>query len=358
MPVRACRCPAMVPPNSPPPAAGLAHGETAQQRRGQHLLRARGRLPGCWQAPELPRPVARRSLPRIRAGRQAAAPPRVRCHQGGGLELLRQLRADAALGISKAPPAHYTARKAAEDWLDNGLPGRSAKTVRKNKDVLEPILAVITTVKLRELDAAAVDRALQGDGPRLQFGCGAHGPPCPQASTPVRRRPRPGRPQRRRAVRNPAGQPGRPSRSITLEQSAAPSKQAPVPASAPTSHSASAPGSAPRKRAPWAGTSTSVTRTPLPRGRQMSRCGGRCAAAGTPRPSAPAGPCTAPSCAARAAAACGLGVQAPMRDLPLSWHPRASKQPEPAGHPDSPTMRACPTRPNTSAPTMPTTPSR
>ena len=240
--------------------------------------------------PELPRPVARRSLPRIRAGRQAAAPPRVRCHQGGGLELLRQLRADAALGISKAPPAHYTARKAAEDWLDNGLPGRSAKTVRKNKDVLEPILAVITTVKLRELDAAAVDRALQGDGPRLQFGCGAHGPPCPQASTPVRRRPRPGRPQRRRAVRNPAGQPGRPSRSITLEQSAAPSKQAPVPASAPTSHSASAPGSAPRKRAPWAGTSTSVTRTPLPRGRQMSRCGGRCAAAGHQDPPLPPDP--------------------------------------------------------------------
>lgn len=31
------------------------------------------------------------------------------------------------------------------DWLEGGLPGRSAKTVRKNKDVLEPILAVIGT---------------------------------------------------------------------------------------------------------------------------------------------------------------------------------------------------------------------
>lgn len=51
-------------------------------------------------------------------------------------------------------------RKAAEDWLANGLSGRSPKTIRKNKDVLEPILAVIGTRKIRELDLADVDKAL------------------------------------------------------------------------------------------------------------------------------------------------------------------------------------------------------
>jgi integrase len=74
-------------------------------------------------------------------------------------DALKHLRADLAAGIARTPPASYTVRKAAEDWLVNGLPGRTAKTIRKNKDVLEPILAVIGAVRLRELDAAAVDRA-------------------------------------------------------------------------------------------------------------------------------------------------------------------------------------------------------
>jgi len=137
------------------------------------------------------------------------------------LEALKELRADAALGISKAPPAHYTARKAAEDWLASGLPGRSAKTVRKNKDVLEPILAVIGTVKLRELDATAVDRALTA-----MAEC--------YSTAAVRM----GHLALKRAIRfaaardlvgrnvaelcdTPAGQDGRPSRSFTLQQSAA-----------------------------------------------------------------------------------------------------------------------------------------
>ena len=35
----------------------------------------------------------------------------------------------------------YTVRRAAEDWLREGLSGRSAKTVKKNENVLAPILA-------------------------------------------------------------------------------------------------------------------------------------------------------------------------------------------------------------------------
>ncbi len=35
-------------------------------------------------------------------------------------------------------------------------PGRSAKTVRKNKHVLEPVLTAIATIRLRELTTADV----------------------------------------------------------------------------------------------------------------------------------------------------------------------------------------------------------
>ena len=56
--------------------------------------------------------------------------------------------------------AHYTVRQAAEDWLAHGLDGRSAKTIKKNQNVLEPILKVAGARKLRELSAADVRQAL------------------------------------------------------------------------------------------------------------------------------------------------------------------------------------------------------
>ena len=60
----------------------------------------------------------------------------------------------------KAGYAHYTVRQAAEDWLAHGLDGRSPKTITKNQNVLEPILAVIGARKLRDLTAADVRQAL------------------------------------------------------------------------------------------------------------------------------------------------------------------------------------------------------
>ena len=116
---------------------------------------------------------------------------------------------------------NYTVRKAAEDWMAGGLPGRSAKTIRKNKDVLEAILAVIGTVKLRELDAAAVGRALNNmargystaavrmghlalnGSIRFAAACDLVGRNLAELSD------------------IPAGQEGRPSRSFTFDQSAA-----------------------------------------------------------------------------------------------------------------------------------------
>ena len=37
----------------------------------------------------------------------------------------------------------YTVEKAVADWLAEGLPGRTAKTVEVNRDALRPLLAVI-----------------------------------------------------------------------------------------------------------------------------------------------------------------------------------------------------------------------
>src|SRR5215468_2221743 len=74
---------------------------------------------------------------------------------------LRALHADLDTGITpKAGYSAYTVRQAADDWLKEGLDGRAAKTIKKNENVLEPILTVIGARKLRELTAADVRRAL------------------------------------------------------------------------------------------------------------------------------------------------------------------------------------------------------
>jgi integrase len=77
------------------------------------------------------------------------------------LDKLRELRSELDHGIvPKTGYANYTVRQAARDWLANGLDGRSAKTIKKNENVLEPILKVIGARKLRELTAADVRQAL------------------------------------------------------------------------------------------------------------------------------------------------------------------------------------------------------
>jgi integrase len=75
-------------------------------------------------------------------------------------DALKQLRKEIDGGITKAGSGSYTVRRCCEDWLAGGLPGRDPKTVAKNRLVLEPVLAVIGTVRLRDLDVTDVDRAL------------------------------------------------------------------------------------------------------------------------------------------------------------------------------------------------------
>ena len=77
------------------------------------------------------------------------------------VDKLRELHKTLDEGIiPKTGYAHYTVRQAAEEWLAHGLDGRSAKTIKKNQNVLEPILKVVGACKLRELSAADVRQAL------------------------------------------------------------------------------------------------------------------------------------------------------------------------------------------------------
>src|SRR6516164_8030498 len=77
------------------------------------------------------------------------------------IDKLRDLHKELDKGITpQAGYVHYTVRQAAQDWLATGLDGRSPTTIRKNQNVLAPILKVIGARKLRELTAADVRQAL------------------------------------------------------------------------------------------------------------------------------------------------------------------------------------------------------
>ena len=75
-------------------------------------------------------------------------------------DALKELRKEIDGGITSPAPANYTVRRCCEDWLITGLPGRDPKTIEKNKYVLEPLLAAIGHVRLRDLDVTDVDDAL------------------------------------------------------------------------------------------------------------------------------------------------------------------------------------------------------
>ena len=73
-------------------------------------------------------------------------------------ERLKALHSDVETGVRAQP--NYTVRRAAEDWLAQGLHSRSPKTIKKNENVLTPILATIGGKRLRELTADDVHQAL------------------------------------------------------------------------------------------------------------------------------------------------------------------------------------------------------
>jgi hypothetical protein len=75
-------------------------------------------------------------------------------------DALKELRKEIDGGITKPGSGSYTVRQCCEDWLTGGLPGRDPKTVAKNRYVLEPLLAIIGNVRLRDLDVTDIDQAL------------------------------------------------------------------------------------------------------------------------------------------------------------------------------------------------------
>jgi integrase len=132
---------------------------------------------------------------------------------------LRALHSDLESGVRAGP--NYTVRRAAEDWLEEGLDGRSVKTIKKNENVLAPILTAIGTRRLRELTANDVRQALTAMAARYSTAAVAMGHNAlTRAIRHAEARDLVGR-NVATLVETPKGQTGRPSKSLTMDQASA-----------------------------------------------------------------------------------------------------------------------------------------
>jgi integrase len=132
---------------------------------------------------------------------------------------LKALHGDLESGVRAAP--NYTVRRAAEDWLNEGLDGRDAKTIKKYESMLAPILATIGARRLRELTAGEVHQALTTIALRYSSASIAMGHNAlTRAIRHAEARDLVGR-NVSTLVDTPKGQAGRPSKSLTLEQASA-----------------------------------------------------------------------------------------------------------------------------------------
>jgi len=75
-----------------------------------------------------------------------------------------EARAELREELGRAPRSSrtYTVAEAVAAWLEDGLPGRSARTKTIHKDGLTPLLAKISHRPLRELTALEVRKGLEG----------------------------------------------------------------------------------------------------------------------------------------------------------------------------------------------------
>ena len=73
-------------------------------------------------------------------------------------EKLKELHGDLDEGVKSSPT--YSVQLAIADWLAQGLDGRSAKTVSTNREVLDPLAAIIGKIPPGDLTAAHVRSAL------------------------------------------------------------------------------------------------------------------------------------------------------------------------------------------------------
>ncbi len=133
---------------------------------------------------------------------------------------LAQLHSDLEVGIRR-PDTRYTVDQAVADWLGEGLDGRSEKTVTLNRHVLQPVVDSLGKVALRELTTRNVRRVLTEIAAThssrtvvVTHNALQRAIRHAEANDYVRR-------NVAALVRPPAGQPGRPSKSLTVDQAAA-----------------------------------------------------------------------------------------------------------------------------------------
>jgi integrase len=132
---------------------------------------------------------------------------------------LRELHSELDAGVRTAHG--YTVEKAVADWLAEGLPGRTAKTVEANRDSLRPLLAVIGRIPLKDLTVQDVRTALKTMAAthatrtlQKAHNCLTRALRHAEGQDLVRR-------NVSALVDTPRGLEGRPSQSLTLEQASA-----------------------------------------------------------------------------------------------------------------------------------------
>ena len=132
---------------------------------------------------------------------------------------LRELHSELDTGVRTTQG--YTVEKAVADWLAEGLPGRTAKTVDVYRDALRPLLAVIGTIPLKDLTVQDVRTALAKMAATHATGTLQKAHNCLTRAV----RHAEGQDLVRRNVSalvdTPRGREGRPSQSMTLEQASA-----------------------------------------------------------------------------------------------------------------------------------------
>jgi integrase len=129
---------------------------------------------------------------------------------------LRELREDIASNVQA--PATYSVRQAIEDWLNDGLDGRSAATVTKYRHVLKPVVELTGHAALRDLTAHDVRHALTVLGKDRSSATVAI---AHNALTRAIRHAEARDLVRRNVsalIGSPEGQAGRPSQALTLDQ--------------------------------------------------------------------------------------------------------------------------------------------
>jgi integrase len=129
---------------------------------------------------------------------------------------LKTLRSDIEAGVRA--PASYTVQAAVDDWLAEGLSGRSERTLTLYRDGVKPLTDRIGARQLRKLTAAEVRSALNGLGGELSTrslqiarNCLVRAIRHAEADDIVAR-------NVAALVKTPAGREGRPSKALTVEQ--------------------------------------------------------------------------------------------------------------------------------------------